>query len=116
MKKLIIAILILMSVNAVFAVDFKSGDELIAAMHKKYEGKWYKTLTFKQITTTYKPDGTSSDETWYEATASSLRMARSISSRTVNWLENALSSIRCSSSASTSICSPSRRPSLRSKG
>lgn len=67
MKNLIIAILILMCVNAISAADYRTGEELIAAMHKKYDGKWYKTLTFKQITTTYKADGTSSDETWYEA-------------------------------------------------
>ncbi len=67
MKKLILLFLIGLFAIPAFAADFKSGDELIAAMHKKYEGKWYKTLTFKQITTTYKPDGTSSDETWYEA-------------------------------------------------
>ncbi len=51
----------------VLAADIKSGDELIAAMHKKYDGKWYKTLTFVQKTITYKADGTSSAETWYEA-------------------------------------------------
>ena len=49
------------------AGGFKSGDDLVAAMQKKYDGKWYKTLTFKQVTTTYKPDGTSSDEVWHEA-------------------------------------------------
>ena len=49
------------------AADIRSGNDLISAMFKKYDGKWYKTLTFKQITTTYKPDGTSSDEIWYEA-------------------------------------------------
>ena len=51
----------------VFAADIKSGDDLIAAMHKKYDGKWYKTLTFVQKTTNYKPDGTSESSTWYEA-------------------------------------------------
>lgn len=45
----------------------KTGDEVIAAMRKKYDGKWYKTLTFKQNTITHKPDGTTSSETWYEA-------------------------------------------------
>jgi outer membrane lipoprotein-sorting protein len=43
-----------------------TGEEVIAAMHKKYDGKWYKTLTFVQTTTTYKPDGTSEAATWYE--------------------------------------------------
>ena len=58
--------LLLISVPA-FAADIKSGDGLIAAMHKKYAGKWYKTLTFKQVTTNYKPDGTSEASVWYEA-------------------------------------------------
>lgn len=40
-----------------------NGEELIRAMHDKYAGSWYKTLTFTQKTT--KPDG--SVETWYEA-------------------------------------------------
>jgi hypothetical protein len=49
------------------AADIKSGDDLVAAMQKKYGGKWYRTLTFKQITTNYNPDGTSKASTWYEA-------------------------------------------------
>ena len=51
----------------VFSSDFKSGDELVSAMHKKYDGKWYKTLTFVQTTTNFKPDGTSESSIWYEA-------------------------------------------------
>jgi hypothetical protein len=66
MKKLILLSLLLLAVPAM-AADIKNGEELIAAMHKRYAGKWYKTLTFVQKTTTYKPDGTSSVETWYEA-------------------------------------------------
>jgi hypothetical protein len=62
---LLIAILTVAS--ATFAVDYKSGDEVLAAMKKKYEGKWYDTLTFQQTTTNYKPDGTSTASTWYEA-------------------------------------------------
>ena len=50
-----------------FAVQYKTGEEVLAAMHKKYAGKWYKTLTFEQKTTNYKPDGTSQAATWYEA-------------------------------------------------
>jgi hypothetical protein len=66
MKKLILLSLLLLAVPAM-AADIKNGEELITAMHKRYAGKWYKTLTFVQKTTTYKPDGTSSVETWYEA-------------------------------------------------
>ncbi len=51
----------------VFAGNIKSGEDLIAAMNKKYQAKWYKTLTFVQKTTNYKPDGTSEATTWYEA-------------------------------------------------
>jgi hypothetical protein len=63
-KSLFLLILLAMSV---FASDMKSGEDVIAAMHKKYVGKWYKTLTFVQKTTNYKPDGTHEVSTWYEA-------------------------------------------------
>ena len=36
-------------------------------MHDRYSATWYKTVTFVQKSTSYKPDGTSSAETWYEA-------------------------------------------------
>ena len=41
----------------------KNGEELIARMRDRYQGKWYRTLTFTQKTTL--PDG--KVETWYEA-------------------------------------------------
>jgi outer membrane lipoprotein-sorting protein len=50
-----------------FAGEPKNGEELIRTMRQKYDGKWYKTLTFVQKTTTFKPDGTSQVTTWYEA-------------------------------------------------
>jgi outer membrane lipoprotein-sorting protein len=58
--------LVIVSVPA-FAKDFKTGEEVLAAMRAKYDGRWYKTLTFEQKTTHYKPDGTTEVETWYEA-------------------------------------------------
>jgi outer membrane lipoprotein-sorting protein len=67
MKPLKIILLILIVSVGCFASDIKSGDELVAAMHKKYEKKWYKTLTFVQKTITHKPDGTTEAATWYEA-------------------------------------------------
>jgi hypothetical protein len=67
MKTTIATLFILILSFGCFASDIKSGDELIAAMHKKYSSKWYKTLTFVQKTITHKPDGTTSSETWYEA-------------------------------------------------
>lgn len=36
-------------------------------MYERYKSAWYETLTFTQKSTTYKEDGTSSAETWYEA-------------------------------------------------
>ena len=49
------------------AQDIRSGDALLRAMHDRYQSTWYQTLTFTQKSTTYKEDGTSSAETWYEA-------------------------------------------------
>ena len=47
-----------------------SADQLLAAMHDAYAGRWYRNLTFVQKTTYYRPDGTPSRvETWYEAGA-----------------------------------------------
>lgn len=68
MKKLkLILLLSLFAAVPTFAAEAKSGEEVIAAMHKKYAGKWYKTLTFVQKTIHHQPDGTTTAETWYEA-------------------------------------------------
>lgn len=60
-------LLLVLTVIPAYAADLKTGEEVITAMQKKYAGKWYKTLTFVQKTITHKPDGTTIDETWYEA-------------------------------------------------
>jgi hypothetical protein len=62
-----IILLLLLTALPAFAADLKNGEELVAAMHKKYSKKWYKTLTFVQKTTQFKPDGTTQVTTWYEA-------------------------------------------------
>lgn len=67
MKLLKLFFLLLILSISVFAGGIKTGDDLIAAMHKKYDGKWYKTLTFVQKTVHHQPDGTTTSETWYEA-------------------------------------------------
>ena len=67
MKLLKVTLFIFIASVACFAADIKTGDELVAAMHKKYSTKWYKTLTFVQKTITHKEDGTTSSEIWYEA-------------------------------------------------
>src|SRR3954468_319608 len=59
--------LLVLTASSLFAIEYKTGEEVLTAMHKKYDGKWYKTLTFEQKTTNYKPDGTSEAHTWYEA-------------------------------------------------
>ncbi len=41
----------------------RTGEELIQQMRQRYDGKWYRTLTFVQKTTL--PDG--KIEIWYEA-------------------------------------------------
>jgi hypothetical protein len=69
MKRLNRTLLIsaLLSFAVVHAQDIRTGDGLLRAMHDRYQTSWYKTLTFTQKSTTYKPDGTSTAETWYEA-------------------------------------------------
>ncbi len=67
MKNLKLLLLILVFAVPAFSADIKNGEDVITAMYKKYEGKWYKTLTFVQKTITHKPDGTTTSETWHEA-------------------------------------------------
>ncbi len=68
----LLSFLVLMSTLLMFtpaqAQDMRSGDDVLRAMHDRYKSSWYKTVTFTQKSTTYKADGTSSAETWYEAT------------------------------------------------
>jgi hypothetical protein len=45
----------------------RSGQELIARMHDRYAGRWFRTLTFVQTTELRRRDGTDTTETWYEA-------------------------------------------------
>ncbi len=67
MKHYLLIFLVLVIASPAWAGDIKSGDDVIAAMYNKYEGRWYKTLTFIQKTINFKPDGTSETEIWYEA-------------------------------------------------
>ena len=59
--------LLTLTVTLANAQDIRNGDALLRAMHARYQSSWYQTVTFVQKSTTYKPDGTSSAETWYEA-------------------------------------------------
>ena len=43
------------------------GKALLARMHDRYAGRWFRTLTFVQRTKQQRPDGTWQESTWYEA-------------------------------------------------
>ena len=60
-------LLLTLTVALANAQEIRSGDALLRAMHDRYQSSWYQTVTFTQKSTTYKPDGSSSAETWYEA-------------------------------------------------
>jgi hypothetical protein len=49
------------------APRFRTGQDVIDAMHDRYAGQWYSTLTFKQRTSRLLPSGTWSVQTWWEA-------------------------------------------------
>jgi len=57
----------LLSFSFAHAQQIRTGQDLLRAMHERYKSSWYQTLTFTQKSTTYKADGTSTAETWYEA-------------------------------------------------
>ena len=58
---------ILLGLSLSHAQDVHTGEDVLRAMHDRYAKTWYETLTFTQKSTTYKPDGTSTSETWHEA-------------------------------------------------
>jgi len=60
-------IMVLLTLASVQAQTIHTGEDLLRAMHDRYKDSWYQTVTFTQKSTTYKSDGTSSAETWYEA-------------------------------------------------
>lgn len=66
MRRLILIACLLIT-GVVQAQSIRNGEDLLRAMHDRYASKWYQTVTFVQKSTTYKPDGTTSAETWYEA-------------------------------------------------
>lgn len=67
MKRILLAAVPLLSFTFAQAQAIHDGESLLRAMHDRYKDSWYQTVTFTQKSTTYKPDGTSSAETWYEA-------------------------------------------------
>jgi outer membrane lipoprotein-sorting protein len=70
MKKiLLIPVLATLTLTLAHAqsAGIRTGEDVLRAMHDRYKSSWYQTVTFTQKSTTYKEDGTSSAETWYEA-------------------------------------------------
>ena len=67
MKLLLALFLLAMAVIPATSAEIKNSNDLIKAMHDKYQNKWYKTLTFVQTTTDYKVEGKPEVNTWYEA-------------------------------------------------
>jgi hypothetical protein len=63
----LVLLTLLLTMAVASAQEVQSGAALLRAMHDRYQANWYETLTFTQKSTTYKPDGSSSVETWYEA-------------------------------------------------
>jgi outer membrane lipoprotein-sorting protein len=66
-RALLIFLMLAMLASVATAKEVKTTEDLLAAMQKKYAKTWYRTLTFVQKSTTFKPDGTSESVIWYEA-------------------------------------------------
>jgi len=49
------------------APAWPDGDAVVAAMHDRYAGHYYRTITFRQKTSSLSPKGTWNVQTWYEA-------------------------------------------------
>jgi hypothetical protein len=47
--------------------NFVSGEGVVTAMHDRYAGRWYTSLTFRQKTSRLLPSGKWDVQTWYEA-------------------------------------------------
>ena len=62
-----LALLAMAAFNAAAQQTPASGRELLQRMHDAYAGKWYQTLTFKQQTTQWRPDGTQNVSGWLES-------------------------------------------------
>lgn len=67
MHRALLLCLSLMMLASVGHAKVKTTEDLLDAMQKKHAKTWYRTLTFVQKSTTFKPDGTSESVTWYEA-------------------------------------------------
>ncbi|REJ75604.1 MAG: hypothetical protein DWQ47_09030 [Acidobacteria bacterium] len=68
MRKTILAVVVIAAACIpAMASKMKSGEDVLQAMHDKYKGKWYKTMTFVQKNTQWAQDGSVTKTVWYEA-------------------------------------------------
>ena len=69
MKKLTVLFLLslLVLVSCKQELKYKSGTEVITAMHEMYKDKWYKNFTFSQRVEHFKNDSLVNKEVWHEA-------------------------------------------------
>ena len=47
--------------------QYRTGQDVVEAMHARYAGKWYTTMTFRQKTSRLLANGKWNVQTWYEA-------------------------------------------------
>lgn len=66
-RSLFTALMALAAASAGAQVPPTSGREVLQRMHAAYAGKWYRTLTFKQQTTQWRPDGSQNVSSWFES-------------------------------------------------
>lgn len=65
--RFLLLLILTLTLTLAHAADIRNGEDVLRAMHDRYQASWYQTLTFTQKSTTYNADGTSKAETWYEA-------------------------------------------------
>lgn len=63
---LILALAFAVSTTWAAPPEITNGEQLLTAMHARYEHDWYRTVTFTEQAITRNPDGTTKAETWWE--------------------------------------------------
>jgi hypothetical protein len=66
MKRGFVLLLVLLTGASAPQRPIMTARDLLAAMHARYDGKWYRTLTFLQHNTQHAPDGKIEHSTWRE--------------------------------------------------
>ena len=66
MKRGFVLLLVLLTGASAPQRPITTARDLLEAMHARYDGKWYRTLTFLQHNTQHDPDGKIEHSTWRE--------------------------------------------------